>query len=138
MITIITDERRNKVLQTVLDLEKALVQKDAVTIDQLLTEDFIGANPAGESYTKDAYIAFHCKPGAGIVALKEKGANATAIRFYHDTAVVNRRTHAQFKLPTGDIMEYDVQRIEVLVKKDKEWKVVSGQGTKIIPVPQFK
>ena len=138
MITTTTDERSSNVLHMVLELEKALVQKDAAAMGQLLTEDFIGANPTGEWYTKNDYITFHCKPGAGIMALNEVDKNATAIRFYNDTAVINRRVRSQFKLPTGDIMEYDVQRIEVVVKKNNEWKIASGQGTKVIPIPQFK
>jgi len=60
----------------------------------------------------------------------------TAIRIYDETAVINRRVHSRFKLPAGNILDYDVQRIEVFVRHNNEWLIVSGQGTQVIPVAQ--
>ena len=60
----------------------------------------------------------------------------TSIRLFGNTAVVNPKAHSQFKLPTGNVVEYDVQRIEVLVKVNDQWIMVSGQGTQVIPMPK--
>jgi ketosteroid isomerase-like protein len=121
-----------EVWNTLLDIDKALVQKDATALEGLVSSDFIGAAPTGQSFKKDAYIQHHCKPGFGIMALSEEGIDDAAFRFYGDTAVVNRRAHSQFKLPTGNVVEYDVQRLEVLLKSDNQWQLVSGQGTQVM------
>ncbi|HEV7735850.1 MAG TPA: nuclear transport factor 2 family protein [Chlamydiales bacterium] len=121
-----------QVWDVLLDIDKALVEKNAETLERLLSADFIGAAPTGQSFKKDAYIQHHCKPGFGIMALTEEDLDAAAIRCYGNTAVVNRRVHSQFKLPTGNVLEYDVQRLEVLLKSNDEWKLISGQGTQVI------
>jgi hypothetical protein len=136
MITNASDETRKDLWNVLLNVDKALVEKDPVAFEQLLSPDFIGATPMGESFTKTAYINHHCKPGFGVMAITSEDINTTSMRFYDDTAVVNRRVHAQFKLPTGELLDYDLQRIEVFVKNHNEWQMVSGQGTKIIPVNQ--
>ncbi|HTD94469.1 MAG TPA: nuclear transport factor 2 family protein [Chitinophagaceae bacterium] len=121
-----------EVWDVLLNIDKALVEKNAVELERLISPDFIGAAPTGQSFTKEAYIQHHCKPGFGIMALTEEGIDATAIRFYGNTAVVNRRAHSQFKLPAGNLVEYDVQRLEVLLKANNEWQLVSGQGTQVM------
>lgn len=134
MITQTTEDARKKIWSVLLRVEKALVEKDASVLDQLLSADFIGVTPTGASFTKMAYINHHCKPGFGIIALSGNDIDKTSIRIYNDSAVINRRVHSRFKLPTGNILEYDVQRIEVFVHKNYEWLVVSGQGTQVIPL----
>lgn len=127
-------EQLNEVWNVLLKFEKALVEKDRGTLDELLDPDFIGATPMGESFTKNDYINHHCIPGFGILALTGAGADSSSIRFFNETAVINRRVHSQFKLAVGDVLEYDVQRIEVFVKKEGRWRVVSGQGTRVVPL----
>jgi hypothetical protein len=134
MITETTEEASKKIWSVLLRVERALVEKNATEFEQLLSADFIGATPTGASFTKTAYINHHCKPDFGIVALTGNDMNATTIRIYNDTAVVNRRVHSRFKLPTGKILDYDVQRIEVLIQQNNEWLMVSGQGTQVIPL----
>ena len=111
-----------------------MVQKDAAVFEQLLSADFIGATPTGEYFTKTAYINHHCRPGFGIMSLTEEDIRDSSIRIYDHTAIINRRIHSQFKLPTGNVLEYDVQRIEVFVKNENGWKMVSGQGTQVKPL----
>ena len=129
MRTPASKETLTNVWNTLLKIEKALVEKDAAAFELLLSDDFIGAIPTGESFTKAAYIEHHCKTGFGVIALTGADTDTSAVRFYDNTAVVNRRVHAQFKLPAGNIIAYDVQRMEVFVKKENEWQMVSGQGT---------
>jgi hypothetical protein len=129
MNTQTSNETLSNVWNTLLKIEKALVEKDAVAFELLLSDDFIGAIPTGESFTKAAYIHHHCKTGIGVIALTGSDIDTSVVRFYNNTAVVNRRVHAQFKLPVGNVIAYDVQRIEVFVKRENEWQMVSGQGT---------
>ena len=128
MNTQTSNETLSNVWNVLLKIEKALVEKDAAAFELLLSDDFIGAIPTGESFTKAAYIHHHCKTVFGVIALAGEDINDSAVRFYNNTAVVNRRVHSQFKLPVGNLIEYDVQRIEVFVKRENEWQMVSGQG----------
>jgi len=130
------EETRKNIWSVLLRLEKALVEKNALELQQLLSDDFIGATPTGAYFKKTAYINHHCKPGFGIMALTGDDLITTAIRIYDETAVINRRVHSRFKLPAGNILDYDVQRIEVFVRQNNEWLIVSGQGTQVIPVAQ--
>jgi hypothetical protein len=136
MITATIEDTRKKIWSVLLKVEKALVEKNATEFEQLLSADFIGAAPTGQSFTKTDYINHHCQPGFGIVALTGNDINKSSIRIYHNTAVVNRRVHSTFKLPTGKILDYDVQRIEVFVQQNNEWLMASGQGTQVIPQAQ--
>ncbi len=132
MITETIEDTRKKVWSVLLRVEKALVDKNATEFEQLLSADFIGATPTGQSFTKTDYINHHCKPGFGILALTGNDIKKSSIRIYHNTAVINRRVHSTFKLPKGKILDYDVQRIEVFVQQNNEWLMVSGQGTQVI------
>ena len=123
MITEAKEEARKKVWSVLLRVEKALVEKNATEFEKLLSADFIGAAPTGQSFTKTDYINHHCKPGFGIVALTGNDINKSSIRIYLNTAVINRRVHSTFKLPTGKILDYDVQRIEVFVQRSEERRV---------------
>jgi hypothetical protein len=125
---------QQEIWSTLLTIDKALVQKDAKVFEQLLSPDFVGAIPTGAFFTKDAYIKHHCNNNFGVTALTEEDINSSTIRIYNNTAVVNRRAHAHFKFPTGKMTEYDVQRIEVLVKTNNQWIMVSGQGTQVMPI----
>lgn len=135
MVTTIA-EQTQQVWNSLLKIDKALVEKDAAILESSLSTDFMGGTPTGALFPKAAYIAHHCKPGFGIMSLTEEDVSAATIRFFDNTAVVNRRVRSQFKLPTGVVLEYDVQRIEVLTEKNNEWQLVGGQGTQVVAVKQ--
>ncbi|MEI9807443.1 MAG: nuclear transport factor 2 family protein [Bacteroidota bacterium] len=138
MIKETSSEIHKELWNVLLTIDKALVEKDALVFERLLSADFIGATPTGQFFTKTAYINHHCQPGFGIMALTGEDINTTSIRLYDNTAVVNRRVHSQFKLPTGNVLDYDVQRLEVFIKNGSEWVMVSGQGTQVSPLKQPK
>ena len=127
-------EDHQEIWDTLSNVERALVEKDATAFDKLLSTDFVGASPTGASFGKSAYINHHCNNPFGVMAVVDEGMEAASIRVYQNTAVVNRRVHAHFKFPAGNITEYDVQRIEVLIKQDDQWQMVSGQGTQVMPL----
>ena len=125
---------QKQVWETVSLISAALVQKNAAIFEELLMPDFIGATPTGAFFDKAGYITHHCNSNFGVVGLSEPNIEDASIRLYDNTAVVNRRVHSHFKPPVGDVVEYDVQRIEVLVKVNGEWKMASGQGTQVVAV----
>jgi len=125
-----------EIWDTLLLIDKALAKKNATVFENLLSADFVGTIPTGDYFNKQEYIQHHCNNNFGVTSIIEDDINEDSIRFYNDTAVVNRRAHTHFKLPGGNIIEYDVQRIEVLVKINYQWVVVSGQGTQVMPMVQ--
>jgi hypothetical protein len=134
MSSTVLNSDQKQVWDTVVRVSEALIQKDAQAFENLLTADFVGATPTGAFFDKAGYINHHCNSNFGVVGLSEANIDDASIRLYNNTAVVNRRVHSYFKPPVGDVVDYDVQRIEVLVKVDGEWKMASGQGTKVIAV----
>jgi hypothetical protein len=121
---------RDHVWNLVVSLDDALVKKDSIRLYSLLTEDFIGAVPTGQSYTRPMYIRFHCKPDVGLVSIEEEGSEAF-VRMYGNSAIVNRRVRVVRKAPDGSARELTVQRIEVCVLVNGSWYVASGQGTEV-------
>ena len=121
---------REIIRNLVVSLDNALVKKDSTLLKSLLTEDFIGVVPTGQSFTRPLYIQFHCKPNVGLVSIKEEGPEAS-IRIYGNMAIVNRRVHVVRKAPDGSSRELTVQRIEVFVLVNGSWYEASGQGTEV-------
>jgi len=118
--------------QTIVALDQALVAKDSVTLKNLLTDDFIGAVPSGDWFYKSDYIRYHCRPGMGLIQLNTQPINKTNIRFFGNTAIINRRVEAVRLWPDGKKENLTVQRIEVCTKINNQWKIVGGQGTKVM------
>ena len=50
---------KDEVLNLVVSLDNSIVKKDSIKIKSLLSEDFIGTIPTGESFSKGLYISFH-------------------------------------------------------------------------------
>lgn len=117
--------------KVILALDAALVKKDSSQLKKLLADDCVGSIPSGKLFTKQAYISYHCRPGAGLVDLKQYPGGEALIRTYGDVGIVNRKVHATLKRPDGSLVEFDVQRIEVCVRNNNTWQLVSGQGTEI-------
>lgn len=117
----------------IAELDRALVAKDAVAMDRLLADSFLGVIPSGASFAKGEYIAYHCRQGVGVQQLDSSPHPPAAIRVFGDSAVVNRRVRARFRFPDGSERQFDVQRIEILVKVNGVWLLASGQGTEVNP-----
>lgn len=121
---------KEKVWDLVVSLDNALVAKDSIRLGTLLTDDFIGAVPTGQTYKRLAYIQFHCRPHVGLLSIKEKPETAN-IRIYGNTAIVNRRVEVVRAGQDGSSKELTVQRIEVCVLQNGKWYVAAGQGTEV-------
>lgn len=116
----------------VLSLDKSLLKKESEQIKALLTRDFIGTVPTGESFTRAQYIQFHCKPDEGLISIEENPKGMVSVRLYGNTAVVNRRLNVTKKNKQGLLRNFDVQRTEVLVQLKGVWYLATGQGTEVL------
>ncbi len=123
---------KDEVLNLVVSLDNSIVKKDSLKIKSLLTEDFRGTIPDGESFPRDKYIRFHCKPNVGLLSINSIDKDKTFVRLYGNTAIVNRRVHVSKKAPDGSVRSFDVQRIEVCIQQQGKWYIAAGQGTEVI------
>lgn len=120
------------VLAAVRELDRLIVNKDAGGMRALLLADFMGAVPTGRAFRRDEYIAFHCRPGEGLVSIEPDAAFEPVVRVFDGRfAVVNRRVDVRSRLPDGREVPKVVQRIEALVRVDGRWRLASGQGTAV-------
>jgi hypothetical protein len=122
---------KEKVWQLIVKLDHLLVLKDSAQLNPLILDDFIGTIPSGEYFGKLAYISYHCRPNLGLISLTGQNQDSASIRIFGNTAIVNRRVHAQLRLPNGSTPDFDVQRMEVCVKQNGNWFIASGQGTQV-------
>jgi hypothetical protein len=126
-----TDEA--EVQRLILMLDSALVKKDSLQLQKLLTADFTGIIPSGRAFRQAEYIRYHCTPNRGIIALHESEGTKSITRIDDHVAIVHRKVRARLKKPDGSIHEAEIQRLEVCFKQENHWKLVSGQGTEINP-----
>lgn len=122
---------KDDVLNLVVSLDNSIVKKDSIKIKSLLNEDFIGTIPTGESFPKNLYIRFHCRPNVGLVSINGIDKAKTSVRLYGNSAIVNRRVHVSKKATDGTMRSFDVQRIEVCIQKQGKWYIAAGQGTEV-------
>ena len=123
---------KDEVLNLVVSLDNSIVKKDSIKIKSLLSEDFIGTIPTGETFSRDPYIRFHCRPNVGLISINGIDKDRTIIRLYANAAVVSRRVHVSKKAPDGSLRSFDVQRIEVCIQQQGRWYIAAGQGTEVI------
>ncbi len=95
---------QKKVLDALSLVDRAQVEKDAQALDNALADNFIGATPTGEYFAKPAYIKHHCIPGFGLISLTHDDRRNTIIRFFGNTAVINRRVQVSYKIPNGTVL----------------------------------
>jgi hypothetical protein len=132
-----TGSPEEEVLAAVRRLDALLVAKDAAGLRSLLLDDFVGAVPTGTAFRRDEYIAYHCRPGEGLVSVELDPAVAPIVRVHEGRfAVVNRRVLVRRRLPDGKEVPLAVQRVEALVREGGAWRLATGQGTAVQPPPK--
>src|SRR5512135_2340643 len=89
------------VRELVRALDRAIVARDAASLARILSDDFVGANPMGESFAKVDYIEFHCHAHAGPREIVSGPLAASRIRIHGNCAVVNRRVQVRKTGPGG-------------------------------------
>lgn len=121
-----TSERDN-VINLIKQFDKAIAKKDSVTLQKILTEDFSGTIPNGESFNKNSFIKFHCNPQSKSREVKEEPTKSWNIKISDGCAIVNRDVTYLYKTN-----EVKVKRLDICLKIKGKWFVASGQATEIL------
>jgi len=128
---------RQAVLETLAALDAALLSKDARELLSLLEADFVGVVPAGIALSRSAYVVFHTRPGEGLQAIEPAAAEEPTVRMFNGRlAVVHRRVSVRRADSSGRSEDFDVQRTEVLRRAAGRWRLVAGQGTRVVLQPR--
>jgi hypothetical protein len=124
---------RQAVLGALDALDAALLSKDASELLNLLEPDFVGVVPTGVVLSRGAYVVFHTRPDEGLLAIEPAAGEKPTVRMFDGRfAVVNRRVSVSRADSSGQSESFDVQRAEVLRLTAGRWRVVSGQGTRVV------
>lgn len=125
------NEKQN-VINLLKQMDKAVANKDSLTLKKILAEDFVGSIPNGESFNKKSYITYHCNPQSKVRELKEEPATNWNVRLFGNVAVVNRTVTSLVKTTSNKPAEIHLQRLEVCVKVKDKWLVTAQQGTEVL------
>lgn len=127
-----TNKEKDIVINLIKQFDKALAKKDSVALDKLLTEDFIGSIPNGESFDKKSFISYHCSPISRVRDIKEEGTSKWNIKLAKDYAIINRFVTYFAKTGGKDKVEIKVKKLEVCLKLKNKWMITSLQGTEVL------
>ncbi len=109
--------------------DKAIVRKDEAAVAANMAEDFRQIDGYGNLETRKSFVA-------GIVDSKLTIDPYTVedfeVRLYGDTALLSGRTHMTGKYD-GKPFESNYRYIDIYVRRNGAWKIVSVQITKIPP-----
>ena len=118
---------RENVINLLKQFDKVIAKKDSVTLQKILTDDFVGTIPNGESFNKNLFINFHCNPQSKTREVKEESAKKWDIKFTDGCAIVNRNITYLYKTS-----EIKVKRLDICLKIKGKWLLASGQATEIL------
>jgi ketosteroid isomerase-like protein len=107
--------------------DKAIVRKDERAVADNMAEDFRQIDGYGNLETKKSFVA-------GILDQKLTIDPYTVeefeVRLYGDTALLSGRTHMTGKYD-GKVFESNYRYIDIYVRRNGAWRIVSVQITKI-------
>ena len=128
-----TNKEKESVINLIKQFDKAHAKKDTVALGKLLTEDFIGSIPNGQSFEKKSYIAYICSPTSRVREIKEEGTAKWNIKIVKDCAIVNRNLIYLTKTAGVDKpVEIKIKKLEVCIKLKNKWMIASLQGTEVL------
>ena len=111
------------------DWDKAIVRKDRTAIEANMAEDFRQIDGYGNLETKKSFVAGIVDPK---LTIDPYTVEDFEVRLYGDTALLSGRTHMTGKYD-GKMFESNYRYIDIYVRRDGTWKIVSVQITKIPP-----
>jgi ketosteroid isomerase-like protein len=114
--------------------DAAIVRKDETAIAGNMAEDFRQIDGHGNIETKKSFLAGLIDPKLGIDPYTVEDFE---VRLYGDTALLSGRTHMTGKYD-GKPFESDYRYIDIYVRRDGAWKIVSVQITRIPPTAASK
>ena len=112
--------------------DKAIVRKDEKAIADNMAEDFRQIDPRANLETKASFVAGIMDPK---LTIDPYTVEDFEVRLYGDTALLSGRTHMTGKYD-GEVFESNYRYIDVYVRRNGTWKIVSVQITKIPPAPK--
>jgi len=117
---------------TVRDLEtrinRAVVDADVKTFEELLADDFTHTSHSGRFRTRADWLQ-DVKPGQSLYTAYE--VDEQAIRIYGDTAIVTGRITPQGTNSRGEPIRGRYRYLRVWVRREGQWRAVAFQGTRI-------
>jgi ketosteroid isomerase-like protein len=109
--------------------DSAIVRKDERAIADNMAEDFRQIDPRANLETKKSFVAGIMDPK---LTIDPYTVEEFDIRQYGDTALLSGRTHMTGKYQ-GKVFESNYRYIDIYVRRDGRWKIVSVQITRIPP-----
>jgi ketosteroid isomerase-like protein len=109
--------------------DKAIVRKDEAAVAANMAEDFRQIDGYGNLETKKSFVAGIVDPKLSIDPYTVEDFE---VRLYGDTALLSGRTHMTGKYD-GKPFESNYRYIDIYVRRNGAWKIVSVQITKIPP-----
>jgi hypothetical protein len=127
-----TTERDN-VINLITQYDNAIAKKDSIELNKILTDDFIGSIPNGQSFNKKTFITSLCSPQSRTREIKDESSKDWNIKISNDCAIVNRTVTYLVKT-TGKEKpaEIKVKKLEVCLKVKGKWMIASVQGTEVL------
>lgn len=110
--------------------DKALMTADLAVLSQIFADDYVQYNEAGQAFTKqDVLNNFR----TGAIRYPSIVSTARKIRLFGDTAVVHGAESDEVVEVNGRRSAVHYVYLDVLLKRDGEWKLVASQLAKRIP-----
>jgi len=109
--------------------DKAIVRKDEKAIADNMAEDFRQIDPNANLETKQSFVAGIIDPK---LTIDPYTVEEFEVRLYGDTALLSGRTHMTGKYD-GQAFESNYRYIDIYVRRNGAWKIVSVQITRIPP-----
>ena len=109
--------------------DEAIVRKDEKAVADNMAEDFRQIDGYGNLETKKSFVAGIVDPK---LTIDPYTVEDFEVRLYGDTALLSGRTHMTGKYD-GKMFESNYRYIDIYVRRDGTWKIVSVQITKIPP-----
>jgi hypothetical protein len=127
-----TTERDN-VINLITQYDNAIAKKDSIALNKILTDDFTGSIPNGQSFNKKSFITSLCGPQSRTREIKDESSKTWNIKISNDCAIVNRTVTYLVKT-TGKEKpaEIKVKKLEVCLKIKGKWMIASVQGTEVL------
>jgi len=123
-----------KDIADILELEtrrsRALVEGDAATLDEIISDDYTHVETGGGVRDKAGFLGILSRPG---VRFTSWVIEENTVRIYGDTAVVTGRYHNTVVTPAGEQPPKHARHIRVYVKHDGRWRNVAHQATAATP-----
>lgn len=127
-----TSEKDN-VINLIIQYDNAISKKDSIALNKILTNEFIGSIPNGQSFNKKSFISFNCGKQSKVRELKEEPTSGWNISLSDGCAIVNRIvTYLVRTSGKENPSEIKIKKLEVCLKVKNKWMIASAQGTEVL------